>query len=104
MGYTKHVDKGSRNPEPTSLPIFYFSFTPLFQICVVNRQSAVVSLPPTSGGASLCFVFRPNHTGSDERDAPRLDRGCIPGCIKFRLRRNFIPHLNKKAGACPAFL
>ena len=64
--YTKHVDKGSRNPEPTSLPIFYFSFTPLFQICVVNRQSAVVSFPPTSGGASLCFAIRPDRTGPDE--------------------------------------
>ena len=31
-GYTKHVDKGSRNPESTdSLPIFFISlFTPLF--------------------------------------------------------------------------
>ncbi len=31
MGYTKHVDKGSRNPEPTnSLPIFLFLFYPPF--------------------------------------------------------------------------
>ena len=51
--YTKYVSKGSRNPPLASQPIFYFSFTPLFQICVVNRQSAVASFPPTSGGASL---------------------------------------------------
>ena len=84
MGYTKHVDKGSRNPEPTSLPIFYFSFTPLFQICVVNRQSAVVSFPPTSGGA--LSAFRRKRTASGEKDfvsaspfvrtVPVRTRGC----------------------------
>ena len=103
--YTKHVDEGSRKPASTEVYRPFISLLPpLFQICVVNRQSAVVSFPPTSGGASLCFAIRPNHTGSDERDAPRLDRGCILGCIKFRLRRNFIPHWYKKAGAYPAFL
>ena len=84
MGYTKDVDKGSRNPEPTSLPIFYFSFTPLFQICVVNRQSAVASFPPTSGGA--LSAFRRKRTASGEKDfvsasrfvrtVPIRTRGC----------------------------
>ena len=75
MGYTKHVDKGSRNPEPTSLPIFYFSFTPLFQICVVNRQSAVVSFPPTSGGASPFVRTVPVRTRGCTAAKPRLHPG-----------------------------
>ena len=41
-------------PQLASQPIFYFSVTPLFQICVVNRQSAAVPFPPTGGGASHC--------------------------------------------------
>ena len=41
-------------PQLASQPIFYFSFTPLFQICVVNRQSAAVPFPPTGSGALHC--------------------------------------------------
>ena len=65
--YTKYVSKGSRNPPLASQPIFYFSFTPLFQICVVNRQSAAVPFPPTGSGALLVLRRNPIPHGQKNR-------------------------------------
>ena len=54
MGYTKHVDKGSRNPEPTnSLPIFLFLFYPPFLFCEMT-ESTPDPFPPRTGALS-CF-------------------------------------------------
>ena len=61
MGYTKHVDQGSRNPgRQTAYRSFYFSFTPpLF--CEMTG-SAPVPFPPRAGAFSCLW-------GGREKDA-----------------------------------
>ena len=74
--YTKHVDEGSRNPASIEVYRPFISLLPpLFQICVVNRQSAVVSFPPTSGGALSMFRVSSEPYRSGRGDAPRLHPG-----------------------------
>ena len=63
MGYTKHVDKGSRNPEPTSLPIFYFSFTPPFSNLCSESAKRRRLVSPTERRR---FAIRPDRTDPDE--------------------------------------
>ena len=47
IGYTKHVDKGSRNPEADDLPIFLFLFfTPFY---FVNDGKRPELVPPRAG-------------------------------------------------------
>ena len=59
-------------PQLASQPIFYFSFTPLFQICVVNRQSAAVPFPPTGSGALLVLRRNPIPYGQKTARMPRF--------------------------------
>ena len=94
--YTKYVSKGSRNPPLTSQPIFYFSFTPLFQICVVNRQSAAVPFPPTGGGALSMFRVSPGpyrfgREGCIKRQAhvlPFYEHRLQAACTQFSCARS----------------
>ena len=94
--YTKYVSKGSRNPPLASQPIFYFSFTPLFQICVVNRQSAAVPFPPTGGGALSMFrvlpgPYRLGREGCIKRQAhvlPFYEHRLQAACAQFNCARS----------------
>ena len=52
MGYTKHVDKGSRNPESTIQPTdLFISLLPPFLFCEMT-ESAPDPFPPRTGALS----------------------------------------------------
>ena len=81
MGYTKHVDKESRNSESTQPTDLLFLFYPPFSnLCSESAKRRRLVSP----NERRRFALRPDRTGPDEGDAPRLSCGCIPGSVQMR--------------------